>query len=227
MNEENKKIWESPEMVDEFASRNFTLNAEQTVIKLLKRKLKNMSMLDVGVGAGRTTQYFAPLVKYYTGMDYSEEMVYETARRFPIYLFQVLDVRNLNFPDNVFDFVLFSWNGIDYIDLDGREKAFEEIRLALKDNGYFFFSTHNVKFLKDVLFAYSDMAVVNDGVHKGKLQTYYSNPLVQIDRLTKYGFKNIRVFSHKTGKEITRKVGRLPLKDDYCLHYLCQKTGGN
>ena len=77
MNEENKKIWESPEMVDEFASRNFTLNAEQTVIKLLKRKLKNMSMLDVGVGAGRTTQYFAPLVKYYTGMDYSEEMVHE------------------------------------------------------------------------------------------------------------------------------------------------------
>lgn len=34
-----------------------------------------MTMLDIGVGAGQTTPYFAQSVKEYIGIDYSSQMI--------------------------------------------------------------------------------------------------------------------------------------------------------
>ncbi len=34
-----------------------------------------MDMLDMGVGGGRTTKYFAPLVRFYIGADYAFPML--------------------------------------------------------------------------------------------------------------------------------------------------------
>jgi SAM-dependent methyltransferase len=41
--------------------------------------------------------------------------------------------------------VNFSFNGIDYVNLEGRQKIFAEISRVLKPGGIFFFSTHNRK----------------------------------------------------------------------------------
>ena len=225
MNKTNKKAWGLNSIVDEFTNRNFLLKAEQTIIKLLKDKLKNMFMLDIGVGAGRTTPFFAPLVKDYMGIDYIPKMIKTCKRRFPKYYFLVDDVRNLEFTNACLDFILFSWNGIDYISKKDREKAFKEMYRVLKIGGYLFFSTHNYDYLKNQM-PYSlllasgniDNIIINDGVHGGKFKTYYANPGLQVLKLEHYGFSDIQVFSHETGKRV---LDRFP--NDYCLHYLCKR----
>ena len=51
------------------------------------------------------------------------------------------------FEDSSFDFILFSFNGIDYMNHDERIRTLREIRRILKTGGYFCFSTHNLNFL--------------------------------------------------------------------------------
>ncbi len=54
------------------------------------------------------------------------------------------DVRDMSrFPDQSFDFILFSFNGLDCIAHQGRLRALAEIRRVLKHAGIFVFSSHN------------------------------------------------------------------------------------
>ena len=48
------------------------------------------------------------------------------------------------FKDEEFDFVLFSFNGIDLVNHEDRLKALNEIHRILKTSGYFCFSSHNL-----------------------------------------------------------------------------------
>lgn len=106
-------------------------------------------MLDIGVGGGRTTQHFSEKVAEYIGIDYSAKMIAACQKRFSeasdTTLFQVCDARDMSqFKDNSFDFILFSFNGIDYISHAERLQVLEEIQRVGKPGGYFFFSTHNL-----------------------------------------------------------------------------------
>jgi len=68
---------------------------------------------------------------------------------YPELSFQHSDARDLSaFKDNSFDFVMFSYNGIDYISDADRIKVFMEIKRILKKNGVLVFSTHNLNFKK-------------------------------------------------------------------------------
>ena len=51
------------------------------------------------------------------------------------------------FKDNSFDFVLFSYNGVDYVDHADGLAILREIRRLIRPGGYFCFSTHNLNFL--------------------------------------------------------------------------------
>ena len=124
---------------------------EEAVLNELRAKLPKMRMLDIGVGAGRTTYHFAPLAKEYIGVDYSKNMIGACRRKFRNYpkkfSFVVADARDLNlFGDNYFDFVLFSFNGIDCMNHDDRLRTLREIRRVTKDGGYFCFSAHNLNY---------------------------------------------------------------------------------
>lgn len=126
--------------------------AEKTVLSLLASQLPTMRMLDIGVGGGRTTQHFAHVVEEYVGIDYSAEMIAACQKRFPKLpqtAFEVCDVRDLSrFEDNSFDFILFSFNGLDYISHADRLMVFQEIARIGKSGGYFFFSSHNLQGLE-------------------------------------------------------------------------------
>jgi SAM-dependent methyltransferase len=55
------------------------------------------------------------------------------------------DARDLSaFAEASFDFVLFSFNGIDEVDHRGRMDALVQIHRVLKPNGIFLFSSHNL-----------------------------------------------------------------------------------
>ena len=108
-------------------------------------------MLDVGVGAGRTAYFFANLTKEYVGIDYSEKMIKTCQQKFRNYstkvLFKVCDARSLEFfDDHYFDFVLFSYNGIDYMNHEDRLRTLREIQRITASCGYFCFSTHNLNY---------------------------------------------------------------------------------
>lgn len=210
-------------------------------------------MLDIGVGAGRTTLHFAELTKEYVGIDTSEKMIKVCEERFVNMdkgiSFKVCNVRDMkNFGDNYFDFILFSYNGIDYLNHIGRLEALREIKRVGKQGSLFCFSSHNIYSLKkEFSFSWSknllyilkfpitrllnpspeelekmEYVLINDSSHLFSLVTYYIKPEKQIDQLTELGFKNIKVFSLEEGKEI-KTISNLSYIKDRWLYYVCNK----
>jgi SAM-dependent methyltransferase len=123
---------------------------EQAFLRDLQRH-RARRLLDVGVGAGRTTPHFAPLADEYLGIDFSPAMVDTCHARFPDLRFDVADVRDLSgLPDGAFDVVLFSFNGIDTVGGEGaRQRAFAELRRVCASGGRLFFSSKNLNQLPD------------------------------------------------------------------------------
>lgn len=118
--------------------------AESKLFEIYRDELSQANVLDIGVGGGRTTRYLFPKCKNYTGIDYSEIFISSLKMEYPKLDLRVMDARDLSaFDSSSFDLVNFSFNGIDYVDLAGREKILSEVNRVLKPNGLFFFSTHN------------------------------------------------------------------------------------
>ncbi|NEQ51922.1 MAG: class I SAM-dependent methyltransferase [Leptolyngbya sp. SIO3F4] len=152
----NSATYAAADIVNYYSQLNRLQPAESAILERLRDQLPNMKMLDMGVGGGRTAQHFAPLVKQYVGVDYSPEMVAACQKRFrklshPI-SFEVGDARDLSqFEDNSFDFILFSFNGIDYVSHEDRLEILREIKRVGKQGCYFFFSSHNLQALENEL----------------------------------------------------------------------------
>jgi ubiquinone/menaquinone biosynthesis C-methylase UbiE len=150
IDQNNHKTYSTQGVVQHYAQLKQLQPAEATILKWLKPRLSQMKMLDIGVGGGRTTKHFAPLVGEYIGIDYSPKMIAACQKRFSTYSqpirLEVCDARDLSrFPENYFDFILFSFNGIDYISHRDRLQVFEQIRRVGKPGGYFYFSSHNLQ----------------------------------------------------------------------------------
>lgn len=151
-NDANKALWESKKVLEHYSEQAHIQKAEASILELLRLQLPKMRMLDIGVGAGRTTIHFAHLAKEYVGIDYAEPMVNSCRRKFPKYRFETIDVRDMSLlPSSYFDFVLFSHNGIDNISHQDRGKTFKEILKKLKLPGIFVFSTHNIHSIESLL----------------------------------------------------------------------------
>ena len=142
-------MYRSKDVVDFYTSDAPLHVPEQVVLDRLSPWLKGRTMLDIGVGGGRTTPFFAPLTARYVGVDYSVPMVEACRSRFgrslPSAVFTWADARNLEeFRDGEFDFVLFSWNGIDHLGPEERVRALTEMRRVCSAGGIVCFSSHNL-----------------------------------------------------------------------------------
>lgn len=105
---------------------------------------RDARVLDVGCGAGRTTVELDRRGHDVVGVDVSEAMVEAARAQFPDLDVAVGDATDLQFDDGQFDYVLFSYCGIDYVHPESeRLRALAEVRRVLRDGGYFAFSTHN------------------------------------------------------------------------------------
>ena len=249
----NKEVYGKEDVVKGYSTEGHLFEPEATILNIFRDRLSNMRMLDIGVGGGRTTCSFAHMVKEYVGIDYSENMVNACKKRFPdlpgSISFRICDVRSMEvFEDAYFDFILFSYNGIDAISHRDRLKALQEIKRVCKRGGYFCFSSHNLQGI-DQLFAprfsanpvrmlkrvakyfllrpmvknlkRSRYAMIRDGAHNHRLVQYYIKPEEQIKQLRITGFKNVRVYS-LDGKEIMDKSGLGNMTDMLWLYYLCE-----
>jgi hypothetical protein len=155
--------------------------------------------------------------------------------------------------DGAFSFILFSFNGIDYVPHQDRLRVFKEVRRVGTAGGFFCFSTHNlqalhhfelkaqfcsgvgstVKNISEWLvrrYYYNKIpsldklrrsayALVNDGVHRNALLTYYIRPAEQLKQLQSY-FENVKVYRLSSG-EVVRDENELHSIDDPWLYYLC------
>jgi SAM-dependent methyltransferase len=118
--------------------------AERAILEKIRPRLAGKRLLDIGVGGGRTTPYLLSLSSDYFAIDYSPSLVELTRSRFALDSVYCCDVRRMDrFADRSFDFVLFSFNGIDYMSHEDRLKALGEIGRVLAPGGLFLFSSHN------------------------------------------------------------------------------------
>lgn len=161
----NKSTFERTRIVQDYAAATGLQPLEQAILDLLAAWLPGKSMLDIGVGAGRTTEHFAGRVQEYVGVDYAAPMINACKSRltgkFAHATFEVCDASDMRrFEDSRFDFVLFSFNGIDYVDHQVRQDIFAEIRRVGRQDGFFCFSSHNIQSM-DRLNRFSDCLSLN------------------------------------------------------------------
>jgi SAM-dependent methyltransferase len=145
MSELNKNTYNSADVVHWYKGLTKIEAVEKKVFEHYTSILQNGTILDIGIGGGRTTSYLLPKSSSYTGIDLSQAFVDVCKKKFTTANIRLMDARDLSaFSDDTFDLVNFSFNGIDYVDLAGREKILSEIHRVLRPEGIFFFSTHNM-----------------------------------------------------------------------------------
>lgn len=254
--DKNHTTYTDQGVVDEYLGLNSLFPAEKEILNRHRSDLKHWEMLDIGIGAGRTTAHFAAHAKSYTGIDYSEKMITAAKKKygmqFPVAELLTLDARDLSpFDNERFHFVLFSFNGIDYVEHKDRLQIFSEIKRVLKANGILLFSTHNLNSFPDLFkmqlgknvlqwksrygrykklnrtypdwkkLMEKDHTVIDDGAHGFGLDCYYIQPKAQLEQLQLIGFKDIEVIS--TDKGNTLKNGEILASKEPWLYYLCRK----
>jgi SAM-dependent methyltransferase len=138
----NRSVWARGSYVREYASRQ--LRPVEVILLVRHREDFAGRVIELGCGAGRVAGYFAELSDEAYGLDISERMVQESARRYPAGKFVQGDIRDLaRFDDEYFDAVFAGYNVLDVFDDDERRASIREARRVLKQGGLYVFSSHN------------------------------------------------------------------------------------
>lgn len=153
------RVWEefyrSSDVVAQYARQTQLQVPERAIFDRLAGQLAEGSLLDLGVGAGRTTHELAPRCRHYVGADYAEPMVQACRTRFGELIqrrgarFEVADARALPFEDADFDVVFFSYNGIDLVGAHDRATVLAQCRRVLRPGGWLVYSSHNLNWFDD------------------------------------------------------------------------------
>ncbi|MGH9947526.1 MAG: class I SAM-dependent methyltransferase [Pyrinomonadaceae bacterium] len=140
----NRGTYEQPDVRAYYQALATLFECEKVLFAKLSPAITDSKILDIGVGGGRTTKYLLEISRDYTGVDYVAQFAEETSKKYPNAKILCSDARDLKeFGDQTFDFVLFSYNGLDYVSNEDRLKALKEIYRVLKRGGMFMFSSHN------------------------------------------------------------------------------------
>jgi SAM-dependent methyltransferase len=139
--------YQDPAIVDAYAGHHDLLPGEEALFSTYIGPGKRV--LDLGIGAGRTTRFLAPAAKRYVGLDYAERMVRRARERFPDLDLDVGDAADLSrYGDASFDSVVFSFNGLGVLPTDARRRqCLREVARVLPRGGTFVFSLHHSRYL--------------------------------------------------------------------------------
>ena len=137
------------EDVDEYAGKTQLDPPELAVLRHLRGRWDSLSVLDLGVGAGRTAHTLAAICGDYVGVDYVAPMIEVARRAIPEderTSFHVGDARDLSFlGERRFGLVLFSYNGLDAVEHDDRLAILAQMRERTAADGLCVFSSHSLR----------------------------------------------------------------------------------
>lgn len=140
----NQQAYARSEVVHYYAGLEELFQSEKILFEKLSGKIQGSKVLDLGIGGGRTTGYLLPIAGEYIGLDYVDSFIEIVNRKYEKGTFVLGDARDLSqFGDECFDFVLFSYNGIDTLSHRDRMIALSEVYRVLRRGGSFMFSSHN------------------------------------------------------------------------------------
>jgi SAM-dependent methyltransferase len=252
--EGNQKAYNSSLAIKTYYSRVGLTMGEIPILKYLIEKKKNVKMLDIGIGCGRTFEAFSQNVNEYIGIDYSNLMIEACKEKFKNSedVFFMSDARNMaNFSDSTFDFILFSFNGIDCVNKEERIQIFKEIKRVAKNTALFAFSSHNLynipKLFKfkipknpfNYLLEYrrnhftknsnqpleslleKDIVIIRDGDINHETSYCYVNPEFQLKQLCDLGFEIKGIYSDFKNYAYPLN-SNWPSVSEPWLYYLCQ-----
>jgi SAM-dependent methyltransferase len=149
---ENIAVYRSPRVVKQLKGMTQSgLTPVEDVCFSFVPASSRRSILDVGVGAGRTTGALLKMFASYLGVDYSDKLIAEAKTLFPDADLRTMDARDLKFSEP-FDCVMFSFNGIDYVSYSERQLILRQIAGVVRPDGYFIYSTHNLRWTKSAAF---------------------------------------------------------------------------
>ena len=144
--EVNRAVYHSPGIHRYYLSNVLTPPETACLLKY-QPHIAGRDVLDIGVGAGRTARYLAPLARRYEAVDYSPVMVDYVKQVMPEISVRQADFRDLQaFESLSFDFVLATDNVIDALSHEDRLRALQEASRVLRPGGILAFSSHNIHY---------------------------------------------------------------------------------
>jgi len=141
----NRAHYDTPAVADCYLERDWLFRAEETVLAHLRQEIAGRRLLDVGVGAGRTTPHLRALAGSYTGIDFSRQMLARCRAKFPDADLRLADARRLElFADASYDAACMSYHAIDDVSEGDRWLVLAELRRVLRPGGVLFFSAEDL-----------------------------------------------------------------------------------
>jgi ubiquinone/menaquinone biosynthesis C-methylase UbiE len=211
----NNSKWNNQKIIKWYISRKHIQNGEKKILELVDF-LNIKTMLDIGVGGGRTSMYFLNLVESYLGIDIVPDFIDTLQKKYSQKQFKCMNVLDITNLEKTYDFILFSHNGIDnLLTLEEYTKALDNMYKVCNKNGYVCFSSHNIwKINQNNDFTLIECDVVGTG-----MKQVNTNPLFLIKLLQKNNYSSIIVIDRE-GKIID--INKEKTKSAW-LYYLCKK----
>lgn len=142
---EEVAYYQGEQVIEQYANRaDDGLTPEEQTVVSKHFTDPDARILDLGCGTGRTTAPLDAMGYDIVGVDLSEALVEEARKSHPEVSFQVGDATDLSFPDESFDYALFTDRGIDDIPTKAeRMRAILEVWRVLRPGGVFAFDVNN------------------------------------------------------------------------------------
>jgi ubiquinone/menaquinone biosynthesis C-methylase UbiE len=191
-------------------------------------------VLDIGCGCGRTSLFLKRMGHSITGIDLVPEMIEEARKLVEGVDFIVMDACDLLFPNESFDYVLFSFNGIDCIYPSAkRNSCLKEIHRVLRGSGVFAFSAHNLLSLKiffptnrfrlgNLLLNLKNRRILSqyrlERHPSGLLDLYFTSVGQQKQQLLDIGYTGISVYGQQSDYPLFTRLY------DTWSYYVCRKA---
>jgi SAM-dependent methyltransferase len=141
----NQQAWNSRDAWREFnTEKTWSDPGEAAAFEWVASECWGEPILDIGIGTGRTIPLMRRISTDYVGVDYTSKLLDESRRRYPDADLRLMDARDMSaLPSDHFALVAFSWNGIDCVDYEGRERILREMYRVTRPGGLILFSSHN------------------------------------------------------------------------------------